>query len=203
MCLFTGGSRSARNRNRRAPNPSPDPESNLDRVFIWDLDETIIIFHSLMTGSYASRFGKVHNKWANITIPTNCQKDDGTVHYLTCHVILLTLYRGRSQQSPAFPALRRAFNMCLFICHVKSVWVWERKWLKKKKVWTVLFWTCYLTCYNVKYLSSPQLVNFLKCFFLFSFGFAGRSRLDPARSRHGGVDFQPIRYSFLFQRFRG
>nr|SVE94139.1 EOG090X0398 [Simocephalus serrulatus] len=53
-----GGSRSARNRNRRAPNPSPDPESNLDRVFIWDLDETIIIFHSLMTGSYASRFGK-------------------------------------------------------------------------------------------------------------------------------------------------
>ena len=62
VCPFTGGSRSARNRNRRAPNPSPDPESNLDRVFIWDLDETIIIFHSLMTGSYASRFGKVHNK---------------------------------------------------------------------------------------------------------------------------------------------
>nr|SVE85394.1 EOG090X0398 [Daphnia pulicaria] len=55
---LSGGSRSARNRNRRAPNPSPDPESNLDRVFIWDLDETIIIFHSLMTGSYASRFGK-------------------------------------------------------------------------------------------------------------------------------------------------
>nr|SVE92913.1 EOG090X0398 [Moina brachiata] len=53
-----GGSRSARNRNRRAPNPSPDPESNLDRVFIWDLDETIIIFHSLMTGSYAARYGK-------------------------------------------------------------------------------------------------------------------------------------------------
>lgn len=57
--MNAGGSRSARNRNRRAPNPSPDPESNLDRVFIWDLDETIIIFHSLMTGSYASRFGKV------------------------------------------------------------------------------------------------------------------------------------------------
>nr|SVE83565.1 EOG090X0398 [Daphnia pulex] len=55
---LSGGSRSARNRNRRVPNPSPDPESNLDRVFIWDLDETIIIFHSLMTGSYASRFGK-------------------------------------------------------------------------------------------------------------------------------------------------
>lgn len=29
------------------------------RVFVWDLDETIIIFHSLLTGSYATRFGKV------------------------------------------------------------------------------------------------------------------------------------------------
>jgi len=59
VVVVLGSSRSSRNRNRRQPNPSPDPESNLDRVFIWDLDETIIIFHSLMTGSYASRFGKV------------------------------------------------------------------------------------------------------------------------------------------------
>lgn len=29
------------------------------RIFVWDLDETIIIFHSLLTGSYATRFGKV------------------------------------------------------------------------------------------------------------------------------------------------
>lgn len=29
------------------------------RVFIWDLDETIIVFHSLLTGSYANRFGRV------------------------------------------------------------------------------------------------------------------------------------------------
>ena len=57
--LLPGSSRSGRNRNRRQPNPSPDPESNLDRVFIWDLDETIIIFHSLLTGNYATRFGKV------------------------------------------------------------------------------------------------------------------------------------------------
>uniref|UniRef100_A0A8C9U6R6 Eyes absent homolog n=1 Tax=Scleropages formosus TaxID=113540 RepID=A0A8C9U6R6_SCLFO len=28
------------------------------RVFIWDLDETIIVFHSLLTGSYANRFGR-------------------------------------------------------------------------------------------------------------------------------------------------
>uniref|UniRef100_A0A4W3JQI4 Eyes absent homolog n=1 Tax=Callorhinchus milii TaxID=7868 RepID=A0A4W3JQI4_CALMI len=31
---------------------------SLQRVFVWDLDETIIIFHSLLTGSYAQRFGK-------------------------------------------------------------------------------------------------------------------------------------------------
>uniref|UniRef100_A0A8C5CNU2 Eyes absent homolog n=1 Tax=Gadus morhua TaxID=8049 RepID=A0A8C5CNU2_GADMO len=28
------------------------------RVFLWDLDETIIIFHSLLTGSFAQKFGK-------------------------------------------------------------------------------------------------------------------------------------------------
>lgn len=32
---------------------------SLQRVFIWDLDETIIIFHSLLTGTFSSRFGKV------------------------------------------------------------------------------------------------------------------------------------------------
>ncbi|XP_076735729.1 protein phosphatase EYA3-like [Maylandia zebra] len=29
-----------------------------ERIFLWDLDETIIIFHSLLTGSYAQKFGK-------------------------------------------------------------------------------------------------------------------------------------------------
>ena len=29
-----------------------------ERVFIWDLDETIIIFHSLLTNTYANNFGK-------------------------------------------------------------------------------------------------------------------------------------------------
>lgn len=33
-------------------------DSDLERVFLWDLDETIIIFHSLLTGSYAQKFGK-------------------------------------------------------------------------------------------------------------------------------------------------
>lgn len=55
-----GASRSSRGRGRRQNNPSPSsPESNLERVFIWDLDETIIIFHSLLTGSFATRYGKV------------------------------------------------------------------------------------------------------------------------------------------------
>ncbi|PSN54252.1 Eyes absent 1 [Blattella germanica] len=54
-----GASRSSRGRGRRQNNPSPNsPESNLERVFIWDLDETIIIFHSLLTGSFATRYGK-------------------------------------------------------------------------------------------------------------------------------------------------
>ncbi|XP_072102890.1 protein phosphatase EYA3-like isoform X1 [Mobula birostris] len=37
---------------------SPPPDNKLERVFVWDLDETIIVFHSLLTGSYAQRFGK-------------------------------------------------------------------------------------------------------------------------------------------------
>uniref|UniRef100_A0A673L8Q1 Eyes absent homolog n=1 Tax=Sinocyclocheilus rhinocerous TaxID=307959 RepID=A0A673L8Q1_9TELE len=30
----------------------------LQRVFVWDLDETIIVFHSLLTGSFAQKYGK-------------------------------------------------------------------------------------------------------------------------------------------------
>jgi EYA(Eyes Absent) family protein len=48
----------SRGRSRRRQNPSPGPDSELERVFIWDLDETIIIFHSLLTGAYAQRYGK-------------------------------------------------------------------------------------------------------------------------------------------------
>ncbi|XP_036368459.1 eyes absent homolog 1 isoform X6 [Octopus sinensis] len=33
-------------------------QSDLERVFVWDLDETIIIFHSLLTSTYAQRYGK-------------------------------------------------------------------------------------------------------------------------------------------------
>ncbi|XP_044746150.1 eyes absent homolog 2 isoform X3 [Coccinella septempunctata] len=51
--------RSTRGRGRRTNTVSPTtPESTTDRVFIWDLDETIIIFHSLLTGGYATKFQK-------------------------------------------------------------------------------------------------------------------------------------------------
>ena len=56
-CFVAG--KGTKNRPNRRQNPSPGPESDLERVFIWDLDETIIIFHSLLTGSYAQRYGKV------------------------------------------------------------------------------------------------------------------------------------------------
>lgn len=56
--LSTKKSKGSRGRGRRQANPSPDPENGLERVFIWDLDETIIIFHSLLTGSFAGRYGK-------------------------------------------------------------------------------------------------------------------------------------------------
>ncbi|CBY07694.1 unnamed protein product [Oikopleura dioica] len=36
-------------------------DNEIERVFIWDLDETIIIFHSLLTSSYAQRYGKDTN----------------------------------------------------------------------------------------------------------------------------------------------
>ncbi|XP_073521088.1 protein phosphatase EYA3 isoform X7 [Phyllobates terribilis] len=37
---------------------SPPQHNDLERVFLWDLDETIIIFHSLLTGLYAQKYGK-------------------------------------------------------------------------------------------------------------------------------------------------
>ncbi|XP_055075460.1 eyes absent homolog 3 isoform X3 [Misgurnus anguillicaudatus] len=37
---------------------SQSTDNDLERVFLWDLDETIIIFHSLLTGSFAQKFGQ-------------------------------------------------------------------------------------------------------------------------------------------------
>lgn len=67
----SGGSGNGRARGRRHAHPSPtrsiasasaDNSETVkppERVFIWDLDETIIIFHSLLTGSYGNKYGKV------------------------------------------------------------------------------------------------------------------------------------------------
>lgn len=56
-------SKVGRGRGRRLaqagpPSPSAGVDGQLERVFIWDLDETIIIFHSLLTGSYAAKYNK-------------------------------------------------------------------------------------------------------------------------------------------------
>ncbi|XP_006014881.1 eyes absent homolog 3 isoform X4 [Alligator sinensis] len=47
-----------KNRAKRKADTSSSQDSELERVFLWDLDETIIIFHSLLTGSYAQKYGK-------------------------------------------------------------------------------------------------------------------------------------------------
>ncbi|XP_069099567.1 eyes absent homolog 2 isoform X2 [Pleurodeles waltl] len=47
-----------RGRSKRSNDPSPSVDNEIERVFVWDLDETIIIFHSLLTGTFATRYGK-------------------------------------------------------------------------------------------------------------------------------------------------
>ncbi|KAG5842939.1 hypothetical protein ANANG_G00183080 [Anguilla anguilla] len=37
---------------------SQSADNDLERIFLWDLDETIIVFHSLLTGTFAHKFGK-------------------------------------------------------------------------------------------------------------------------------------------------
>uniref|UniRef100_A0A5S6QF08 Eyes absent homolog n=1 Tax=Trichuris muris TaxID=70415 RepID=A0A5S6QF08_TRIMR len=45
-------------KRRKPTNVSPSPEGNYERIFLWDLDETCILFHSLLTGAYATKFNK-------------------------------------------------------------------------------------------------------------------------------------------------
>uniref|UniRef100_A0A4W3JZF0 Eyes absent homolog n=1 Tax=Callorhinchus milii TaxID=7868 RepID=A0A4W3JZF0_CALMI len=47
-----------RGRSKRNNDPSPPLDTDIERVFVWDLDETIIVFHSLLTGTFATRYGK-------------------------------------------------------------------------------------------------------------------------------------------------
>jgi hypothetical protein len=67
--LFFVASKSKNNRGRnktQQQQASPDPDNHVERIFVWDLDETIIILHSLLTGTYAQRYQKV--KHSNIFI---------------------------------------------------------------------------------------------------------------------------------------
>lgn len=69
----TPTTKTGRARGRRHAHPSPtrsissetglstDSSKSPERVFIWDLDETIIIFHSLLTGKYAASYAKDQN----------------------------------------------------------------------------------------------------------------------------------------------
>ena len=38
---------------------SPDPDSTYDRIYIWDLNETLIILNTLLNGVYANNNQKV------------------------------------------------------------------------------------------------------------------------------------------------
>lgn len=42
---------------RRRPD-SPAAEGDMEKIFIWELDETILLFASLITGKFAQRFHK-------------------------------------------------------------------------------------------------------------------------------------------------
>ncbi|XP_078319230.1 protein phosphatase EYA2-like isoform X2 [Crassostrea virginica] len=68
----TSSKRSNRNRSTGTRSgrttASPGPESDLERVFVWDLDETIIIFHSLLTGTYAQRYGKEYHSSVSLGV---------------------------------------------------------------------------------------------------------------------------------------
>ncbi|XP_061487375.1 eyes absent homolog 2 isoform X3 [Rhineura floridana] len=55
---YRGTDGKLRGRSKRNNDPSPTADTEIERVFVWDLDETIIIFHSLLTGTFASRYGK-------------------------------------------------------------------------------------------------------------------------------------------------
>lgn len=44
MSLLNVAKKSGRGRGRRNLNPSPSLEGNIDRIFVWYIDETILIF---------------------------------------------------------------------------------------------------------------------------------------------------------------
>lgn len=61
-----------RTKTQQQQQSSPDPDNHVERIFIWDLDETIIILHSLLTGTYAQRYQKVNNFVLNLLLSLFC-----------------------------------------------------------------------------------------------------------------------------------
>ena len=54
---INAGNNNSKIRRNSQNGGSPDEiESTVDRVFIWDLDETIILFNSLLTGAFAHKY---------------------------------------------------------------------------------------------------------------------------------------------------
>ncbi|VDP03710.1 unnamed protein product [Soboliphyme baturini] len=58
----------SRSKKRKLNNPTFCLESDFERVFIWDLDETCILFNSLLDGSYATKCGKDVNSSVTIAL---------------------------------------------------------------------------------------------------------------------------------------
>lgn len=62
--LFSGATAKPCRRGRRQSGSgnsigvADTTETGPDRVFIWDFDETIVVFHSLVTGLFANKYGK-------------------------------------------------------------------------------------------------------------------------------------------------
>ncbi|KRY22335.1 Eyes absent -like protein 1 [Trichinella patagoniensis] len=55
---ISSDSKKSKGKRRRTANMSPTLDGSYERIFLWDLDETCILFHSLLTGAYASKFDK-------------------------------------------------------------------------------------------------------------------------------------------------
>ena len=51
----SSASRGRNGKRRNSASPELEAQVEVDRVFIWDLDETIILFHSLLTGTFATK----------------------------------------------------------------------------------------------------------------------------------------------------
>jgi len=57
----SSSSRGRSGKRRNSGSPELEAQVEVDRVFIWDLDETIILFHSLLTGTFATKYVKDAN----------------------------------------------------------------------------------------------------------------------------------------------